>query len=164
MIPEYGIHLTITLILLVYGLWISAAINVPLIIYHAWRLVLKFTMTFVCVVFLKIHATACDEWTWAVRSYRSDEQVKFGFLHPGGLHQVWILCTIISHLPIQVRVLYLCHIQTVCNLWFFLFQYASSPCSITHVTKCIQIREMSGIFDHIVNYHYNTIFTTKQCQ
>lgn len=36
-IPEYGIHLTITLILLVYGLWISAAINIPLIIYHIWR-------------------------------------------------------------------------------------------------------------------------------
>lgn len=124
---------------------------------------MKFTMTFVFVVFLKIHATACDEWTWAVRSYRSDEQVKFGFLHQGGLHQVWILCTIISHLPILVRVPYVTYKLCV-TCGFISFQYASSPCSITHVTKCIQIRKMSGIFDHIVNYHYNTIFTTKQCQ
>ena len=123
---------------------------------------MKFTMTFICVIFLKIHATACDEWTWAVRSYRSDEQVKFGFLHPGGLHQVWILRTIISHLPILVRIPYVTYKLCV-TCGFISFQYASSPCSITHVTKCIQIRKMSGIFDHIVNY-YNTIFTTKQCQ
>ena len=36
-LPEYGVHLGVTLMLLVCGFWFTFLFNVPLVAYHVWR-------------------------------------------------------------------------------------------------------------------------------
>lgn len=37
-LPEYGIHLGVAVMLLVCGFWFTFLFNVPLLAYHIWRL------------------------------------------------------------------------------------------------------------------------------
>ena len=36
-LPEYGLHIGITLVLLLCGYWVSFIFNTPLLAYHIWR-------------------------------------------------------------------------------------------------------------------------------
>lgn len=37
-LPEYGIHIGVTIMLLVCGFWFTFIFNIPLLAYHIWRL------------------------------------------------------------------------------------------------------------------------------
>lgn len=37
-LPEYGIHVSVTIMLLVCGFWFTFLFNTPLLAYHIWRL------------------------------------------------------------------------------------------------------------------------------
>lgn len=44
-LPEYGVHLGVTLMLLVCGFWFTFLFNVPLVAYHVWRYTQRPAMT-----------------------------------------------------------------------------------------------------------------------
>ncbi len=44
-LPEYGIHVLITVLLLVCGYWFTFIFNIPLLAYHIWRFVDQYTHT-----------------------------------------------------------------------------------------------------------------------